>query len=196
MSEYAAAENDSSRLDFPNWIGTVVEAVFLLGTERNSAEDKLFGTVYAPLLQNLNSYQWRPNLINFAADPNETVLSTSYYLIRLFAQNQFNATLPTSADEKYGPAYWAAGETKEHLIFKAVVYESDGEVPVTVTFPGVTDGIEANLTVLTAENEVSYNHPGKVDVVEEHNDILEALDDSAFQFSLPNLPTDVLVVEK
>jgi alpha-N-arabinofuranosidase len=34
----------------------VAEAVFLLGTERNG--DKVWGATFAPLFQNLNSYQW------------------------------------------------------------------------------------------------------------------------------------------
>lgn len=66
IGEYAAIQDNSGRVEgpnwnlprnkFPSWIGAVGEAVFLLGAERNS--DRVFGTCYAPLLQNLNSYQW------------------------------------------------------------------------------------------------------------------------------------------
>jgi alpha-N-arabinofuranosidase len=38
------------------WIGSVAEAIYLLGAERNG--DRIWGTTYAPLLQNLNNYQW------------------------------------------------------------------------------------------------------------------------------------------
>lgn len=43
-------------------IGTVSEAVFLLGLERNSAPNKIYGASYAPLLQNLNSFEWTVGL--------------------------------------------------------------------------------------------------------------------------------------
>lgn len=67
VGEYAIIQNNTGndaepvnwnrpRVDYPFWMGTVGEAVFLLGAERNS--DRVMGTVYAPLLQNLNSYQW------------------------------------------------------------------------------------------------------------------------------------------
>jgi alpha-N-arabinofuranosidase len=39
-----------------SWIGTVAEAVFLLGAERNT--DHIIGASYAPLLANLNNFQW------------------------------------------------------------------------------------------------------------------------------------------
>ncbi len=44
------------RNPWPFWLGTVSEAVFLIGAERNA--DKIIGASYAPLLQNLNSYEW------------------------------------------------------------------------------------------------------------------------------------------
>ena len=47
---------NAPRIEWPHWIGAVGEAVFLLGVERNAP--KMFGVSYAPLLQNLNSYQW------------------------------------------------------------------------------------------------------------------------------------------
>lgn len=40
----------------PFWEGGVGEAVFWLGTERNT--DKVIGNAYAPLLQNVNHTQW------------------------------------------------------------------------------------------------------------------------------------------
>jgi alpha-N-arabinofuranosidase len=39
-----------------SWVGTVVEAVFLIGIERNT--DHIIGASYAALLANLNDYQW------------------------------------------------------------------------------------------------------------------------------------------
>lgn len=41
---------------YPWWVGTIAEAVFEIGAERNA--DKILGASYAPLLQNINSYEW------------------------------------------------------------------------------------------------------------------------------------------
>src|ERR1700712_2023846 len=65
--------SSKTRLKFPSWIGTVSEAIFLLGAEKNA--DKILGTSYAPLLQNLHSSQWTPDLISFNADPRQNVYS-------------------------------------------------------------------------------------------------------------------------
>ncbi len=63
---FASVQNNTGGLDgtdwslpkneFPYWIGAVSEAVFLLGAERNT--NKMLGVSYAPLLQNLNSFEW------------------------------------------------------------------------------------------------------------------------------------------
>lgn len=63
---YATIQNNTGKLEdtdwdapknaWSNWIGSVAEAVFLVGAERNA--DKIWGTCFAPLFQNLNNYQW------------------------------------------------------------------------------------------------------------------------------------------
>ena len=74
IGEYANIEQDAkgdpgvdwniARPTFPWWTGAVSEAVFLIGAERNS--DVVIGASYAPLLCNLNSYQWVPDLIGWS----------------------------------------------------------------------------------------------------------------------------------
>jgi alpha-L-arabinofuranosidase len=46
---------DAPKFEYPVWVGTVAEAVFLIGAERNT--DQIIGAAYAPLFNNLNSYQ-------------------------------------------------------------------------------------------------------------------------------------------
>lgn len=50
---------------YPYWIGTVSEAVYLLGLEVNAAT--IFGASYAPTLQNINSYEYveHPTYLSF-----------------------------------------------------------------------------------------------------------------------------------
>ena len=65
-------------MPYPWWGGSVGEAIFLLGLERNG--DKVIGTTYAPGLRNLNRWQWSMTQIQHAADPALTTLSTSYHV--------------------------------------------------------------------------------------------------------------------
>lgn len=84
---------------YPWWIGSVAEAVFLLGEERNSP--KIIGASYvraesstlrdfeeltsiqAPMFRNINNWQWSPTLIAFDADSAHTSRSTSWHVIKV-----------------------------------------------------------------------------------------------------------------
>jgi alpha-N-arabinofuranosidase len=47
---------NAARKPWPFWIGSVSEAIFALGIERNG--EKMIGASYAPLLQNRNVHSW------------------------------------------------------------------------------------------------------------------------------------------
>ncbi|KAI5275550.1 putative vacuolar segregation protein [Aureobasidium subglaciale] len=182
----------ATRLAFPSWTGSVAEAVFLLGAERNS--DFIIGASYAPTLQNLNSYQWTPDMISFTADATKNVLSTSWHMLQLLGNHIMTETLPVSGG-KFGPAYYVAGynnQTGSHIL-KTAVYNATGDVPVSVSFKGVTAGTTATLTVLTAPSGDSYNAVG-AQVVQSTNTSIEASAGGVFKFELPNLSVSVLEV--
>lgn len=62
VGEYGVARDNGNDVLWENhrarpwWIASVAEAIFYLGVERNP--DRVYGVAYAPLLQNVNSYQW------------------------------------------------------------------------------------------------------------------------------------------
>jgi alpha-N-arabinofuranosidase len=87
---------------YPWWIGSVAEAVFLIGEERNSP--KIIGASYvraefylarfskfdieltsiqAPMFRNIKNWQWSPTLIAFDADSSHTSRSTSWHVIKV-----------------------------------------------------------------------------------------------------------------
>ncbi|KAI5193609.1 glycoside hydrolase family 51 protein [Aureobasidium subglaciale EXF-2481] len=182
----------ATRLAFPSWTGSVAEAVFLLGAERNS--DFIIGASYAPTLQNLNSYQWTPDMISFTADPTKDVLSTSWHMLQLLGNHIMTETLPVSGG-KFGPAYYVAGynnQTGSHIL-KTAVYKATADVPVSVSFKGVTAGTTATLTVLTAPSGDSYNAVG-AQVVQSTNTSIKASAGGVFKFELPKLSVSVLEV--
>lgn len=174
------------------WIGSVAEAIFILGAERNA--DRVWGLSYAPLLQNLNSYEWSPDLISYTADPAQTVLSTSYEVLKLFGNNAFTSTLPVTSDSAFSPAFWVAGVNVASSTYylKAAVYNSTEEVEFDVSFEGLESG-SATLTVLTAPNGYSYNAIGS-EVVSTTTSTLSAVD-GVFRFSLPELSVAVLAAK-
>lgn len=185
VAEGGGVNWNQSRSPFPFWIGSVSEAVFLIGIERNA--DKVIGASYAPTFQNLNSYQWVPDLISYTADPSQDVLSTSHHMIALLSGTRMTETLP--APGEFDPVYWVAGRNNNtgSYILKAAVYNSTGDVPMTVNFPS---GSSANLTILTAPDGNSYNDIGS-DIVSTNTTTITG-NDGTFSFSLPNLSIAVL----
>jgi alpha-N-arabinofuranosidase len=93
----ADAQNKDSkiavRIPYPSVTGAVAESVYRIGFERNS--DIVIGGAYAPVLQNVHSTQWRPNLILF--DASMTVKSTSHLAQQIFGQNLGNLLLNSTA---------------------------------------------------------------------------------------------------
>lgn len=99
--------NGEGRFRYPTTVAAIGEAIFALAMERNPSVATL--SSYAPLFQNFNSYQWTPNFIGFTANPNDTVLSTSYYQQQMFSLHKGSETLPvknTAGD--FNPVWWHA----------------------------------------------------------------------------------------
>jgi alpha-N-arabinofuranosidase len=100
-----------------------------------------------------------------------------------------------TSDAGFGPLYYVAGTSDKGTgIFKAAVYNTTEDVPVSLRFEGSPKGATATLTVLTGpENPYGYNDPfTHVNVVKETTSIVTAGADGTFQFSLPQLSVAVL----
>lgn len=173
----------------------MAEAIFAIGCERNA--DRVWGMSYAPVLQNLNSYEWSPDLVSFTADPAQTVLSTSYEVLRLLGSSAFTSTLPAGSADAFGPAYWVAGvdEAAGTWYVKAAVYNATEDVDFAVHFQGLSGGGgSATLTVLTAPG--AYSHNGvESEVVKTTTTTLTASGNGTFSFSLPELSVAVLAAK-
>ncbi|CAJ2500141.1 Uu.00g029940.m01.CDS01 [Anthostomella pinea] len=185
---------DGLLMPFPWWGGAVGEAVSLIGYERNT--DRIIGAAYAPIIRNMNRWQWSITMIQFAADPALTTRSTSWYVWELMAAHIMTDTLPATSD--FDPLFYVAGKSDKTggHIFKAAVYNStDGaDVPVKLAFEGVGPGTAAELTVLTGpENPYSVNDPFTgVNVVETTKSTVTSNEQGVFEFDLPNLSVAVL----
>lgn len=204
LGEYAVVEYDTPvgllwtagapRAYFPFWYGSVAEAVYLLGAERNS--DKIIGASYAPSFMNLNRWEWIPDMIEFDADPSHTTLSTSWHMVSLLSATRITENLPMTmlGNTAYGPAYWVAGRsdaTGAHIL-KAAVYNSSAPVPFSVSFDGVRGGTVANLTYLTAPMNAS--NPVGGNIVETHTESIRANRRGVFSFELPDYSVAVMEI--
>ncbi|KAI1159994.1 alpha-N-arabinofuranosidase A [Nemania serpens] len=179
---------------FPWWGGAVGEAVALISYERNA--DRMIGALFAPILRNMNRWQWSITMLQFAADTAMTTRSTSWYAWELMAAHPITETLPASAD--FGPLYYVAGrnqKTRGH-VFKAAVYNSTNgaDVPVSLTFEGVVAGATAELTVLTGpEDPYEVNNPFVgFNIVKTTKTTVQSNENGTFSFRLPNLSIAVL----
>lgn len=190
-SQPAAGTNWSApKLDYPIWAGAVAESVWAIGMERNA--DLVIGMSYAPGFQNLNSYEWTPDLVSFTADPGQTVKSTSYRAIELFSNARYDATVPVKVQGEggFGPAYWVAGISGSGMYtFKAAIYNATSPIPFNISFEGVKAGQKGELTVLNAPDGLSSNKliDGKVvEVVEKKIIELISGKEGNFEFELAN----------
>ena len=86
IGEYAVTSNTGNG----NLRGAIGEAAWMTGMERNS--DIVVMGSYAPLFCNANHKAWPVNLINY--DSNRWFGLPSYYVQKLFAENQGNTVLP------------------------------------------------------------------------------------------------------
>ena len=179
----------------PFWYGSVAEAIYLLGMERNSPH--IIGASYAPSFQNLNRWQWIPDMIAYDANPAHTTRSTSYHVIQLLSSVRITENLPMAGATFDEAAFYVAGRsavTGSHIL-KAAVYDAKTEVPFDVAFEGVGQGAQATLTVLTAPMNASNPIGGSV--VEKHVTTILAGKGSAaasFAFKLPAYSVAVLEI--
>ncbi|KAK3319529.1 glycoside hydrolase superfamily [Cercophora scortea] len=192
---------DGNLMPNPWWAGSVAEAIFLLGAERNA--DRIIGATYAPGLRNLNRWQWGMTLMQHAADPALTTLSTSWHVWRLLGNHVITKTSPVTHTSKafsIGPLYYVAGTGEKGTnIVKLAVYNATEPVQVSLQFESKNDAkpkaARATLTVLTGPKDPYAVNDSftRVNVVNETMSALTADEKGLFKFSLP--PLSVAVFE-
>lgn len=99
----ATSDIYNNRIPYPILQGSVSEAAFMMGFERNA--DIVFAASYAPLLGHATQYQWTPNLITF--DAGSVVKSTSYYVQQLFSTYRGDSYLPSTLASTSGTVFWS-----------------------------------------------------------------------------------------
>lgn len=129
VGEYAVTRNCGTG----NLRSAIAEAGFMTGLERNS--DIVVMASYAPLLVNVNSRNWNPNLICF--DNADVYGTPSYYVQKLFSEHRGDVVLPVtikmenktkSISGAIGLGTWLTqAEFKDIKVYKGeeVIFQSD-----------------------------------------------------------------------
>ncbi|GAB7349405.1 hypothetical protein MBLNU459_g8522t1 [Dothideomycetes sp. NU459] len=184
VGEYASTtDNTGARYQYPTMQGSVSEAVYMIGLERNSDVVKM--ACYAPMLEHAGLQQWTPDLIGFDAAHGVT-RSTSYFVQQMFASNRGDTILPVRADAPFGPVYWVASSAGSRTIAKLANYGAAAQM-VTVAVAGKTTASVTQISGQAAES----NTPGRENVVSHTWDISGR--NGVFEISLPAWSVSVLV---
>jgi alpha-N-arabinofuranosidase len=136
--EYAAQSIAIGSPDNRNtWDCAISEAAFMTGLERNA--DVVGMASYAPLLANVDAWQWTPDMIWF--DNLNSYGSPSYYVQKMYALNKGTKVLPVTmpGDAKNGAdnlfASAVADEAVGDVVVKLVNY-SNSPRPVKINLAG------------------------------------------------------------
>jgi alpha-N-arabinofuranosidase len=183
--------NGEGRFKYPTTIAAVGEAIFALAMERNP--DVVTLSSYAPLLQNFNSYSWTPDFIAFSANPNDTVLSTSYYQQQMFSKYHGEETLTvTNTEGDFDPVWWHAAKEGEKVYVK-LVNAGPVEAPITMEFDFDVQGV--NGTVLRHDDEYGFNYMGNATAISPKMfDVEEGVEGKVVEWSVPGFAVVVLEV--
>ncbi|KAI5801254.1 alpha-L-arabinofuranosidase A [Geopyxis carbonaria] len=183
--------NGEGRFTYPTTIAAIGEAIFALAMERNPGVATL--SSYAPLFQNFNAFQWTPNFIGFAADPNTTVLSTSYYQQQMFARFQGAETLPVVNSGDFDPVWWHASidDADERVFVKLV---NAAKQPAEVTLQVDRKVRSVNGTSLGHADEYAFNYIGNATAISPKTFTLKsgAVRGGTVRYTLPGLSVVVL----
>lgn len=161
LGEYAAQANT---LD-----AALAEAAYMTGLEKNG--DVVAMACYAPLFANVKLNQWQPDMIFYSND--SIFASANYYVQQLYSTNAGAVSLPAelSGAEEQTLYESAVCDDNGDVIIK-IVNVSGEEIPVNVNLDCGSGDIggfasEADVTVLTGDNEKSINSMDKMEVVPE-----------------------------
>ncbi|KAG8682258.1 hypothetical protein FRC08_015070, partial [Ceratobasidium sp. 394] len=126
--------------------------------------DVIFASAYAPSLQNINGWQWTPDIITF--DAGAIVKSASYYVQQMFATNlgtHVLTTYPTPSPST--PLYWVAShDAKNKVVYLKVSNTANTTYTTSFAFDFPLAS-SATLTLLSAPVSNSSNTLSSKEVV-------------------------------
>lgn len=160
--EYAAqTAGTTSAENRNNWKAAIAEAAFMTGLERNG--DVVQMASYAPLMVNVNAWQWKPDAIWF--DNLRSFGTPSYYVQSVFANNAGTRIVPVTPHAEDGLYTSATLDEHTHELIVKAINNSSNARAVAIRLDGGNAKGPAKVTTLgradlNAEN--SFDHPKAV----------------------------------
>ncbi len=160
--EYAAQTTGVARSDNRNnWKGAIAEAAFMTGLERNG--DVVAMASYAPLLANIDAWQWTPDAIWF--DNLRSYGTPNYYVQRVFASNTGTRIVPAAPHSEDGLYTSATIDDRTHELIVKVVNAAPTARSAELRLTGSDLSSTVKVTTLQSSDvnaENSFDHPQAV----------------------------------
>ncbi|HZL10281.1 MAG TPA: alpha-L-arabinofuranosidase C-terminal domain-containing protein [Prolixibacteraceae bacterium] len=166
--EYAAHDKEGKDPESRNtWKSALAEAALMTGLERNA--DVVYMASYAPLLGNVNAWQWRPDLIWF--DNLKSVATPNYYVQKLFSTNAGTDVVlalvdgkPLTGQDSLYASACVDSKTSELIVKLVNVAKEPSNLNLSLEGRKALSG-EISLQVLTNADPAAYNFLGKPEVL-------------------------------
>jgi len=144
-----------------NWRAAVAEAAFMTGLERNG--DVVQMASYAPLLANVDAWQWTPDAIWF--NNLRSYGTPNYYVQKVYANNAGTRIVPATPQAEGGLYTSASLDERTHeLIVKAINVTASARA-ADIVLTGAAQSGTANVTTLQSADlnaENSFEQPTAV----------------------------------
>jgi alpha-L-arabinofuranosidase len=149
VGEWASQEGQPT----PDLNAALGDASWLTGLERNS--DVVQFEAYAPLLANVNSFQWGTNLIGF--DALTSYGSPSYYVQEMMSNNHGDQVIGATYDGAGGINVVSTKDSTTGKIYITVVNPGALAESITVNVSGATVPANGTATVLHSAHPTDTN---------------------------------------
>jgi alpha-N-arabinofuranosidase len=160
--EYAAqSSGQTSPENRNNWKTAMAEAAFMTGLERNG--DVVQMASYAPLLANVDAWQWKPDAIWF--DNLRSYGTPDYYVQKLYANNAGTRVMPVTPLTKDGLYTSAVLDERTHELIVKAINTTAQERAAEIRVQGMSASGTVKVTTLGSADlaaENSFEHPTAV----------------------------------
>jgi alpha-L-arabinofuranosidase len=160
--EYAAqTAGMTSAENRNNWRGAIAEAAFMTGLERNG--DVVRMASYAPLMVNVNAWQWKPDAIWF--DHLRSFGTPNFYVQKVFANNAGTRIVPVTPQAADGLYTSATLDERTHELIVKAINNTANSRAAEIRLGGGTAKGGAKVTTLASADlnaENSFDHPNAV----------------------------------
>jgi alpha-N-arabinofuranosidase len=162
IGEYAAQTAGIASSDNRNnWRAAISEAAFMTGLERNG--DVVRIASYAPLMADVNAWQWTPNAIWF--DSLRSYGTPNYYVQRVFASNAGTRIIPATPSAENGLYTSATLDERTHELILKVVNVTPAARTVEILLGNTQVSGTAKTTILESADPNAENSFDKPEAV-------------------------------